>query len=488
MRDHRQIRSSAVSTDTAPSAAHAKRGQRAIIGAAILLFAVISAYLGLIIITRVDSIFLGANHQITLPGAVGDVLPGVDAKGDSGVQNRLNILVMGLDRRPREGEQPTRTDTLFVLTVDPKTKSAGILGIPRDLIVDIPGRNGGTFQDRINTVYVNGELSKYDGGGVALMKQVLENNFNIKVDKYVLIDFTGFEKVIDALGGIDVDVPDEVYDPYYSETELPGDYLPQHFYPGTGQHMDGVTALAYSRIRFSSDDLDRIQRQQRVIFATIDKAKSLSVLKNAPTLWDKYKGAIRTDISDLQIPKYALLANDVQNNLHAVSLGPATAPYTDPRTGAQVLLGNKDEIAKIVDSLFTDKPDAAAVEALPQSTPEAVKVQVQNAAGVEGLAARVAAYIVGKGYLQNDVNPANVYDGASHSKSEVIDIDGTHEKNGYLLTSWLGLPDSAYRKATPSEQAALAQSDAKIVVILGSDDASSFDQLIQSPTTVVPGG
>ena len=99
------------------------------------------------------------------------------------------------------------------------------------------------------------------------MKEVLAAEpFNIKIDKYVLIDFKGFESVIDDLGGIDVDVPDEVYDPYYSETELPGDYLPQHFYPGK-QHMDGQTALAYSRIRFSSDDLDRIQRQQRVIFA-----------------------------------------------------------------------------------------------------------------------------------------------------------------------------------------------------------------------------
>ena len=92
--------------------------------------------------------------------------------------------------------------------------------------------------------------------------------------------------------------------------------------------MDGVTALAYSRIRFSSDDLDRIQRQQRVIFAAIDKAKSLNVLKNAPSLWSKYKDTVKTDISDFQIPGYALLANETKDDIHAVSLGSATAPYT----------------------------------------------------------------------------------------------------------------------------------------------------------------
>lgn len=472
-----------MSTGSRPPVTPSTRSHRAIIGAAIVLFAVISAYLALVIITRVDSIFLGANHQITLPSAVGDVLPGVDASGNSGSQERVNILVMGLDRRPSEGTAPTRTDTLFVVTADPKTKSTGILGIPRDGVVDIPGKNGGTFQDRVNTVYVNGELSKYEGGGVGLMKQVLgAEPFNIKIDKYVLIDFKGFEALVNDLGGIDVDVPDEVYDPYYSETEAPGDYLPQHFYPGK-QHMDGVTALAYSRIRFSSDDLDRIQRQQRVIFAAIDKAKSLNVLKNAPSLWAKYKDTIQTDISDFQIAKYALLANDVKDNVHAVSLGSATAPYTTAQ-GAAVLIFQKDQVKKLVDSVFVDQPGNGPAQVL--VTPEPVQVQVQNGAGVEGLAARVVSYIIGKGYPASDLNPANVFDGASHTRSEIIDLDGTHEKNGYLLASWLKIPDSGYRKATASEQAAMSASGASIVVILGSD--TDFAQLIQSPTTSTPGG
>ena len=265
------LRSKPVTANAGSRPPSSTRSQRIVIGAAILLFALISAYLALIIITRVDNVFL-PGRQVTLPGGVGNVLPGVDSKGVSGGNDPINILVMGLDRRPSEGVEPTRSDTLFVLRVDPQTDSAAILGIPRDLMVDIPLEGGGSYQDRVNTVYVQGELTGYPGGGIGLMKEVLENEpFGISIDKYVIVDFEGFESLIDALGGVDVDVPDEVYDPYYSETELPGDYLPQHFLPGN-QHMDGVTALAYSRIRFSSDDLDRIQRQQRVIFAAIDKA------------------------------------------------------------------------------------------------------------------------------------------------------------------------------------------------------------------------
>lgn len=443
----------------------------------------LSAYLGLVIITHVSSLFF-PTHPLTLPSAVGKFVPGAKTTGD-GPKDRINILVMGLDRRPSEGDSPTRTDTLFVVTVDPKTKSTGILGFPRDLRVSIPGKNGGSFQDRINTVYVNGELSQYDGGGVGLMKKVMLEEFNIKIDKYVIIDFKGFESVIDDLNGIDVDVPDEVYDPYYSETEAPGDFLPQHFYPGK-QHMNGQTALAYSRIRFSSDDLDRIQRQQRVIFAAIDRAKDLNVLKNAPSLWSKYKSAIKTDISDFQIADYALLANEVKDEIHAVSIGPATAPWTDPVTGAQYLLGDKEAIAKLVTSLFVDRPGSGTPLA---TTLDPVTVQVQNGTSTEGLATRIVGYIASKGYPVNDLNPTNVFDGQPHKRSEILDLDGTHEKNAYLLADWLHIPVSSYRTATSVEKTAItsgAGPTAALVIILGGD--VNFDEQITSPTTSVPGG
>jgi LCP family protein required for cell wall assembly len=445
-----------------------------------VLFALVSSYLALIIVTRVDHIFFPGN-ELTLPSAVRPALPLVDADGDSAPEERINILVVGLDKRPSDGDAPTRTDTVFIVTVDPKTKSSGILGIPRDLVVDVPYQDGdGTYEERINAVYVAGELNGYDQGGIDLLKEVIELNFDVEISKYVMVDFEGFEEIIDALGGIDVDVPDEVYDPYYSRSELPGDYDPQYFEPGT-QHMDGETALAYARIRFSSDDLDRIQRQQRVIFATIEGAKSRDVLSNAPELWSKYRDAIKTDINDFLIAGYAKLANDVIDDIHAVSLGPATVPCMGPG-GAAWMCGDDESIARIVRSVFVDQPGSLVQ---PETTPEPVRVQVQNGTGVEGLATRVVNFIATRGYPQNDLYPANVYDGALHDVSLIIDIDGTHEKNRLLIANWLGIDLENARPATPDEAEALAASEADIIVIIGAD----FDeQRIEGSAVAGAGG
>jgi LCP family protein required for cell wall assembly len=450
---------------------------------AILLFAAASAYLALVIITRVDSIFFPA-RQLTLSGVpvIGDApLPGVDTEGESGNQERINILVLGLDRRPGEGDIPSRTDTIFIVTIDPKTDSAGILGIPRDGLVSIPFRSGGTYDERINTVYVSGESGDYPGGGLGLLKDVIRNNFGIEVHKHVLVDFEGFEEIIDALGGIDVDVPDYVYDPYYSWTELPGDYDPQEFEPGR-QHMDGRTALAYSRIRYSSDDFDRIQRQQRVIFAAIEKGKSLDVLSRAPDLWAKYNDAIETDINN--VVGYADAANEVKDNISAISLGDATVPFTGPRGEAWQIF-DWDTVEKIVKALFEDRPDALVVAS---QTPEPVRVQIQNGTGTDGLAGDVAAFIAGNGdgYGIEDLLTGNAYDGVNHETSVVLDLNDGHERNRLLLASMLGIDPANARAATAEERTAIGDVGAEIVIILGSD--VDYGNLIQSPTTTTPGG
>ncbi len=331
-------------------------GHRRLALGVVLLCALAAAYLSLVIVTQLEHIFLPGN-PLSVPGgtSISKVLPGINLSGDTSNEPRINILVVGIDRRPSDGSMLTRTDSIEIATIDPKTKSASIVGVPRDLWVDIPNKAGtGTFQDRVNTPLVYAETEHYPQGPIALEKAVIESNFHVTIDHYVLIDFTGFEKIINALGGIDVNVPTEISDPTYSASELPGQFNPQHFYPGV-QHMNGATALAYSRIRYNSDDFDRIQRQQRVIFATISKAQSLDVLANAPTLWQRYKDAIDTDISDFQIPGYALLAKQVEPNIRALSLAAYTAPYTTP-DGADVLIGDWSKIREVMNDVFTDRP------------------------------------------------------------------------------------------------------------------------------------
>lgn len=448
--------------------------QRLAVGLAVLVFTAVASYLALVIVTRVDSLFW--SDQIRLGGQVGFLQRiGVDTEGESGgvCQDRCNFLILGLDRRPREGKAATRSDTIIILSIDARRKDARMLGIPRDLWVEIPTRDGGYYNDRINTAYVVGELNQYPGGGIGLAKATIERNFGITIDHYVIIDFEGFQELIDAIGGIDVNVPEAVYDPYYSWTELPGDYDPQYFEPGL-QHMDGRRALAYARLRYNKDDLDRIHRQQLVIIAALEKAWGLDILKKPMEYWERYKGTIETDVSDFQVLAFAKLAQDIGiDNIVGLSLGAWTRGYTTPQ-GASVLLADPDAIRDAIRALYgEDSPPPAEPDATVEPMDPGL-VEVQNGAGVEGLAAAVARYIVARGVDPADVVTSNATDGLSHSRTEIIALDGRLEA-ATRIAEWLGLDGSHVRAATPGDELTPASPDASIVVILGTDlDATRF--------------
>jgi LCP family protein required for cell wall assembly len=415
----------------------------------------VAAWLSLVIITRIDDLFFPGQ---SLPvGGLG-TLPGVQDPGEQ--TGQINFLVMGLDRRAREGNVATRTDTMFVLTIDKKTKLAGILGIPRDLWVEIPNKAGsGYYEQRINTAYASGENGDYAGGGAGLVKRVVEHNLGISIDHYVVIDFQGFIKVIDDIDGIDIYVEQPVDDPYYSETEIPGDYTPLHFKVGQ-QHMDGQTALDYSRTRFDSSDLDRIHRQQQVIFAAIDKALQLRLISvsSLKDQWKHYKGAIDTDLNDIEAFGLAPLATQIDpKDIAALSLGPATVPYTTP-DGADVLLIDKDIVQQIVSALFTGQQ----VEA------NAAIVEVQNSSGAEGLATQVMNYFTEFGFSPDSVSATTAADGATQAETEIIDYTGK-DSTAQRVAALLGVPTSQIRPATTDDQALSTVANVDIVVVLGQD-------------------
>ncbi|MGD0765857.1 MAG: LCP family protein [Dehalococcoidia bacterium] len=418
----------------------------------VLLFAAGSAYGALVLMTRVDSI-LFPGHGIQLPFDGPGLSSGNDA--NSVGNKRINVLVLGLDRRPREGNIFTRTDTMIVVTIDPQTKTAGVLGIPRDLYVTIPDGNGGTFDERINTALEYGETYKYPGGGPKLAEDTIAQNLGINIDHYVIIDFSGFKEIIDSLGGIDVDVPDPLYDPTYSDTELPGDYFPLDFSPGM-QHMDGRTALGYARSRNTTSDLDRIQRQQRIIFAVMDKALSLNVLPNALDLWDKYKNTISTDISDFMIPGFAKLAADIPpERISGLSLGACTTPWTTPG-GADVLLPSEEGCQEIVQALFSDQ----------QLLEEKAVVEIQDGSGT-GVGPKALDLLVNLGFTKGSLFNSSPPDGGVFGQTEIVDFSNktyTTEK----LAQWLQVPTSRVRMATAAD-AGLRTSDADVLVLLGKD-------------------
>jgi LCP family protein required for cell wall assembly len=429
-----------------------------------LVILVVAGYLALIVVTRIDELFF-PGQGISVGGFSN--LPGVGEDPGEG-QGRLNILVMGLDRRPREGEAPARTDTMFVLTIDRGTKTAGILGIPRDLWVEIPTRDGSAYyEERINTAFITGETSDYPGGGPAVAEEVIEHNLGIPIDHYVIVDFEGFVEIINDIGGIDVFVEEEIYDPYYSRTELPGDYYPLHFLPGE-QHMDGETALDYSRTRFDSSDLDRIKRQQQVIFAAINKAtdEGLVSIDSLVDRWRQYRDTVDTDVNDIQAPGFARLAAQTDPaDIVALSIGAATVPWTGPQ-GQAVLLADKDLVQQLVNALFGDR----------ELEEEAAHVEVQDAATQDDLSDRVVGYLDDFGFSPDALTAASSPAGTAPALTEIIDFSGKNY-TAELLANLLDVPVTQVRDATAADRALSTVANADVLVILGADaQAREFTQ------------
>jgi LCP family protein required for cell wall assembly len=425
-------------------------------------------YTALVVVTQVDHIFF-PDSEIHISGIPGvDQLPGVDAEGNSGEAatgdeggRRQYILVMGLDRRPSDGEEPTRTDTMFLLMVDPVSDTARGLAMPRDLWVHIPidDTPGNYIDDRINTAYRWGANNNWEGGGIGTVERTVENLLGIEIDHYVMIDFDGFREVVNLLGGIDIDVPDPgVDDPEYSETELPGDFYPCVFPPGH-YHMDGSQALCYARVRRNSDDLDRINRQQRVMLAMIDKAAQLNFLdspKALVNLWNKYKDTVKTDVNDLQVPGFAQMAANIdRNSLSFLTLGVVTTPFTTD-DGAQVLLPSPEGVKQIVEAFLSDG----------QLLQENATVEVQNATATEGKATNTAAYLVSLGMPESNVVTSDAVPAPS-PKTQIV-VYGNSQYTAKRIAGWLGVSTEQIRTATPEDQT-LRTTDSDILVILGDD-------------------
>jgi LCP family protein required for cell wall assembly len=223
---------------------------------------------------------------------------------------RFTVLVMGMDQRPGEFGTAYRTDTMILISLDPKTNRVGMLSIPRDLFVDIPGYG----LQRVNTAYGLGELSG-PGGGPQLAMQTIQYNFGIRVNEYVVVNFESFIKVIDLIGGINLYVDTAIYDPEYPDMN----YGYDPFYIEAGWHqMDGATALKYARSRHSSDDIDRGRRQQQVLYAIRDKVTAMDMIpKLAPqaySLWAELNTGVDTGLSLEQILQLAWWVKDIPSS------------------------------------------------------------------------------------------------------------------------------------------------------------------------------
>jgi LCP family protein required for cell wall assembly len=175
----------------------------------------------------------------------------------------VDILVMGLDARGNEGVY-SRTDSIMLIGIQPNRLNVSLLSIPRDLFINVPGYG----QQRINTINVLGEQQQ-PGYGPILLSAAIAESFGVQPDRYIRLNFEAFTELIDAVGGVVIDVPNPIVD-YDFPADVGSGTQVVRFDAGQ-QYMDGRRALIYARTRHADDDYQRANRQQQVVSALVSR-------------------------------------------------------------------------------------------------------------------------------------------------------------------------------------------------------------------------
>lgn len=289
-----------------------------------------------------------------LPPVLPDRSPGTAATPAAGanvgdpslrpLQRTRNILLIGTDQR--DLDYVGRTDTIIVLAIDSANNRAALISFPRDTYLPIPG----VGYSRINTAYAYGE-ERRAGGGLPLLISTIERNFGIPIERYVRIDFSGFEGVIDALGGVDVVVDCPLYDELFYRF-----FQVYTLEPGT-HRMNGQQALYYARSRKTTSDFDRSRRQQRVLLAVRDRVLDGNLLPRIPALWLAMRDVVDTNLGPADVADLARLGASLSgNDLRGMIIRyPLVTDWTTPQ-GGMVQLPDLPAINAALDGVWERPP------------------------------------------------------------------------------------------------------------------------------------
>lgn len=293
-----------------------------------------------------------------LPAAAPDVSTSVDRPGGEvtapaeqaivpSSKSRVTILVMGTDAREGEKAAP-RTDTMMVATLDRASRSAGIISLPRDLWVTVPGYGN----ERINSAYELGELER-KGGGPELARKTVEQLLGVPVQHYALIGFAGFEKLVDEVGGVVVDVERPIKDNEYPDQNYS---LRRIFFQPGLQRLDGESALWYVRTRHADSDFGRARRQQQFLLGLRRQALQLNLLPKVPAIISTLSDSIKTDLGPAEIVSLARAAKDVDSArvVNRVVDETMTTHWVTP-AGAQVEVPKRDAVKRVVEEVFAGR-------------------------------------------------------------------------------------------------------------------------------------
>lgn len=394
------------------------------------------------------------------------VLSAVSRGLDKDLHGNTNILLIGIGGEGHDGEN--LTDTMILASIDYSNDVVSMLSIPRDLFVENEAVGWGT---RINSIYEL-ILDKTDNHeqAIGILKTEVEEVLGLEIQHYAKIDFKGFTEVVDALGGVEINIEEDFYDPYYPAPDGSTVYYDPFIIKAGLQVLDGDTALKYARSRKTSSDFDRAKRQQEILVAMKEQALQIGFLLNPIKLKKLYFAIsenFETDLSLSEMTYLAKIADDFSRESiihHVISdetYNPGGFLYTPERElygGAFVLIpvaNDYSEIHKFAE-LFLFNSGILASK---------IPVTVLNGTHSNGLATDIKLYLNRYGF--------NVLESTNAESKDLTDsvvyykglFDGS-EETASKIAEMLGI-EATLKKADAVEE---------IVIELGSDFLDFYEE------------
>ncbi|HSX36621.1 MAG TPA: LCP family protein [Patescibacteria group bacterium] len=383
---------------------------------------------------------------------------------------RVNVLLLGIGGDGHEA--PDLTDTMMVASIDPVNHTATLLSVPRDLWVNLPGAGS----SKINAAYETGKYkylgkisednsnSKAIQAGFNSVDQTVENVLGVPIHYNMLLDFQAFRQAVDTLSGVQVNVPEQLYDPTMAWENSNNPVLAK----AGAQTFDGKHALIYVRSRETSSDFARGERQRSVLLALKDKAVTLGTLSNPVKisgLINAFGNNVQTDLGLSDAGRmYSIIKSIGNSNVQSLDLD--TAPNVFVTTGDI----NGQSVVEPKAGLF----DYSAIQSFVRTQlqdgyikKENAVVTVLNGTTVAGLATAKAAELKGYGY-----NVGTVASAPTSGYDQTVLIDLSHGKDKYTkhyleqrfnTTAVTTLPDTA-----------IAPGGADFILVLGNDETASI--------------
>lgn len=381
--------------------------------------------------------------------------------------SRINVLIIGLDYRDWvAGEGAPRSDTMIVLTIDPLSKTAGMISIPRDMWVNIPGFG----YSRINTAYSSGEGARLPGGGPELARKTVEQFLGVPIHYYAQVDFYTFVEFIDLIGGI------EIYNDEDLRLDPVGEGKDKIRLTCCGMRtLNGVRALAYVRYRKDKEgDVARANRQQKVILAIRDKVLSPEnfpvLLGKAQQFYEEFSAGIKTNMPFDTALQLGVLARDVPvESIKRGVIDYNMVLLADTTLGgerASVMKPLPDKIRELRDEVFTSggalSPLAAQNDLTAMMQADAARVRVLNGSFTGGLEVNTGNFLLAQGMQVTEAGAAEA------TNSTIIILYSPKLYTLKYLQSLFGITSSSQILIRPDPA-----SSVDVEVRLGNDWANS---------------